>query len=637
LTDQTDEFYQNAQFQRFFQKSANSLLLKANPPHFTIIAVSDQFLRISDQQRADLLGKGLFSTFPASLLEGRDKEMFIATFDKAIATKARVECPNISYEVLNAQTGQMELQYLSSLHEPLLDETGQVSHIMNTTINITEAIASTAEAKIAMQRLVASEANIRRMVKEAPVGMCILRGDPPFVEEINDYHVRLTGKPYQDLLSKSYWEVNPELEEVYKPIFAEVFRTGEAYHAKGRAVNLVRNGRVETVYIDFVFHRMPDYDDSKKVILIIANDVTDQFQGHKNLENAFEQLRLSKQAAQLGTFDMDMTNNELIWDERTRFLFGIDHSGPVDYEGDFVKNLHEDDRDRVLQVISQLMKHKMPDDRYDVEYRTVSPKNGAICWVRAIGKLYFDDAEHPVRFIGSVLDITGQKMDEERKNDFIGMVSHELKTPLTSMLAYQQILRKKLKGSTDEFTQVALDKSSQQIRKMTSMINGFLNISNLESGKIKLKKESFDLRMLLEELIEDFRMFTNTHEIILHTCEHAMLYADREKISSVISNLISNAIKYSPHGRMVEVSCSSKSAVIQVSIKDEGMGIKAEDQKRLFERFYRISTSHRENISGFGIGLYLSKEIVERHNGKIWVESESGKGSTFTFSLPATN
>jgi two-component system sensor histidine kinase VicK len=635
LTDHTDEFYQKAQFQEFFKKSANSFIVKANPPHFTILAVSDQFLRIAKCNRAELLEKDLFSVFPGSLLDSHQKELSIATFEKAIAARQRVEWANFSYEMLNEETGQKELAYWSTFHEPLLDENGKVSHIMNTTLNITEAVASTAEARLAMQRLVASESNIRRMVKEAPVGMCILKGDPPYVEEINDYHVRLTGKSYHDLISKSYWEVNPELEAVYKPIFAEVFRTGEAYHAKGRAVNLVRNGREETVYIDFVFHLMPDYDGSKKVILIIANDVTDQFQGHRNLEDAFEQLRLSKQAAQLGTFDMDMTKHELIWDERTRFLFGIDHSGPVEYEADFVRNLHEDDHDRVLKIISQLMKHQMPDDRYDVEYRTVSPKDNTIRWVRAIGKLYFDDAGQPLRFIGSVLDITGQKMDEERKNDFIGMVSHELKTPLTSMLAYQQILRKKLKGSTDEFTQVALDKSNQQIRKMTSMINGFLNISNLESGKIKLKKETFDLRKLLEELIEDFRMFTNTHEISLHSCEHAKLYADREKISSVISNLISNAIKYSPHGRMIEVSCSSDQANIQVSIKDEGMGIKEEDQKRLFERFYRISTSHRENISGFGIGLYLSKEIVERHGGKIWVESESGKGSIFTFALPA--
>lgn len=635
MTDQTDDIYQSAAFQKFFERSANSLIIRANSPHFTILAVSDHFLKMTGRLRADLLGQDLFSIFPGSQLDGTRRQMLMATFEKAVATKARVEWPNFSNEMLNSQTGETELRYWSTCHEPLTDANGEVTHIVNTTLNITEALANTSEAKTAMQRLVASEANIRRMVKEAPVGMCLLKGDPPFVEEINDYHVRLTGKPYHDLVSKSYWEVNPELEEMYKPIFAEVYRTGEAYHAKGRAVNLVRNGREETVYIDFVFHLMPDYDDSRNVILIIANDVTDQFQGHKDLENAFEQLRLSKQAAQLGTFDMDMTNHELIWDERTRFLFGIDHSGAVEYEADFVRNLHEDDRDRVLKVISQLMRRQTPDNQYDVEYRTVSPKDGTVRWVRGLGKLYFDDGGRPLRFIGSVLDITSQKMDEQRKNDFIGMVSHELKTPLTSMLAYQQILRKKLKGSTDEFTRVALEKSNQQIRKMTSMINGFLNISHLESGKIKLKKETFDMKVLLEELIQDFLMITNTHEIVLHACENAMLYADREKISSVISNLISNAIKYSPHGRLIEVSCQSDMQNILVSIKDEGMGIKAEDQKRLFERFYRISTSHRENISGFGIGLYLSKEIVERHDGRIWVESESGKGSTFTFSLPA--
>lgn len=636
MSEHTDELYLSPQFQKFFEKSANSMMIKANSPHFTILAVSDQFLKITGKQRGELLGKDLFTVFPGRLDDDSERKKSFATFEQAILTKQRIDLPNFSYEIYNEQTGKNEVQHWSNYHEPLVNAAGEVTHILNTTINITEALASSAEARTAMQRLIASEASIRRMVKEAPVGMCILKSKLLYVEEINDYFVQLTGKPSHELLSKPYWEVNPELEDLYKPIIESVFETGETYHASGKAVTLVRNGRKELVYIDFVFQLMADYDGIKNAILIIANDVTDQIQGRKNLENAFEQVRLSKQAAQLGTFDMDMTNNEMIWDERTRSLFGIYHSGPVYYDRDFVQGLHEEDRDRVLKAIADLSNPEVSDGTYDVEYRTVSQHDQSIRWVRALGKLYSDDAGKPLRFIGSVLDITNQKMDEERKNDFIGMVSHELKTPLTSMLAYQQILRKKLVGSTDEFTRVALDKSNQQIRKMTSMINGFLNISHLESGKIKLKKETFDMRLLLEELIEDFHMITNTHRIVLHACEHAMLHADREKISSVVSNLISNAIKYSPHGKLIEVSCGSRDENIQVSIRDEGMGIKEEDRKRLFERFYRISTSHRENISGFGIGLYLSKEIVERHGGKIWVESESGIGSTFTFSLPAS-
>jgi len=610
------------------------MIIKANSPHFTILAVSDQFLKITGKQRCDLLGNNLSSVFPVSLHNESEFKTSLELFEQAISTKQRTDAPNFSYVVFNEQTGQNELQHWSNYHEPLLNSDGEVTHLINTTVNITEALATTAEAKTAMERLVASESGIRRMVKEAPVGMCILKSRMLYVEEVNDYFVQLIGKSPHDLLNRPYWEVNPELESVYRPIIDSVFDTGEAYRASGKAVTLIRNGVKEVVYIDFVFHLMADYDGIKNAILIIANDVSDQIQGRKNLENAFEQVRLSKQAARLGTFDVDMINNEMIWDERTRSLFGIYHSNPVYYHSDFLLGMHEEDRDRVQQVIDNLSNPAISDGTYDVEYRTVSQHDASIRWVRALGKLYFDDGGKPQRFIGSVLDITSQKMDEERKNDFIGMVSHELKTPLTSMLAYQQILRKKLKNSTDDFTRVALDKSNQQIRKMTSMINGFLNISHLESGKIKLKKETFDMRLLLDELIEDFHMITSTHEIRLNTCSQAMLHADREKISSVVSNLISNAIKYSPHGKRIEVSCNADPENIQVSIRDEGMGIKAEDRKHLFERFYRISTSHRENISGFGIGLYLSKEIVERHGGKIWLDSESGIGSTFSFSLP---
>ncbi len=635
LTEHSDELYLNPQFQKFFEQSANSLVIKADAPHFTVLAVSDQFLRLTGLKRGEVLGKDLFTILTLGI---NDPEICVAARAAAAQSmlkRTRVEWPDFSYiQVDYTEAGK--LQYCRNYFEPIYGNDGIVTHLLNTTVDVTEAVSNAIEAKAAIQKLVDSEAGIRRMVNEAPVGMCILKNDPPFVEEINDYFVRLIGKPYDLLFKKSYWEVNPELEEMYKPIISSVFETGETYHARGRAVPLVRNGKEEVVYIDFVFHLMAGYDGIRNAILIIANDVTEQYQGHRNLENAYEQLRLSKQAAQLGTFDMDMATNEMLWDERTRLLFGITHDGPVDYLRDFVHGLHDEDRGRVLRIISDLIHNRIEDGRYDVEYRTISQQDGSVRWVRAIGKLYFDDHGKPFRFIGSVLDITDQKLDEQRKNDFIGMVSHELKTPLTSMLAYQQLLQKKLlKDGGDEFARVALAKSNQQIRKMTTMINGFLNISHLESGKIQLKKETFDLRVLLEELMEDFRMITSTHELILKACDHPMLYADREKISSVISNLISNAIKYSPQGKVILVSCNADQEHVEVQIKDEGMGIKTEDQAKLFQRFYRIATSHRENISGFGIGLYLSKEIVERHEGKIWVESEAAKGSTFSFSLPA--
>ncbi|HEY4197814.1 MAG TPA: PAS domain S-box protein, partial [Mucilaginibacter sp.] len=231
-------------------------------------------------------------------------------------------------------------------------------------------------------------------------------------------------------------------------------------------------------------------------------------------------------------------------------------------------------------------------------------------------------------------DITERKMDETRKNDFIGMVSHELKTPLTSLSAIIQVTNDKLKKSDDRFLSNAMEKANRQVRRMTGMINGFLNISRLEAGKMLIEKQLFELGQLLHDILDEIKMTVSTHTFSLNECAHITVNADRDKISSVISNLISNAIKYSPKGKLIDIHCHVQDGLVVVSVKDEGMGIKPQDIGQIFDRYYRVETSHTRHISGFGIGLYLSAEIIKRHDGKIWAESESGKGSAFSFSLP---
>jgi PAS domain S-box-containing protein len=231
-------------------------------------------------------------------------------------------------------------------------------------------------------------------------------------------------------------------------------------------------------------------------------------------------------------------------------------------------------------------------------------------------------------------DITEKKMDETRKNDFIGMVSHELKTPLTSLNALLQVANLKLINSPDTFLASAMEKSNVQVKRMTTMINGFLNVSRLESGKILIEKHSFDMEELISEVIDEISITVSSHEITFKPCQPVIVNADHDKISSVISNLVSNAVKYSPKGKKVEVTCELTQETVVVSIKDQGMGIKAHDIAKIFDRYYRVESAHTQHISGFGIGLYLSAEIVRQHHGEIWLESESGVGSVFHFSLP---
>ena len=231
-------------------------------------------------------------------------------------------------------------------------------------------------------------------------------------------------------------------------------------------------------------------------------------------------------------------------------------------------------------------------------------------------------------------DITEKKQDETRKSDFIGMVSHELKTPLTSLNAIIQVANYKMHASGDPFLSGAMAKASVQVKRMTAMINGFLNISRLESGKMLIEKEDFELDQLINEIIDETRLIVTSHTVEFTVCDPVTVHADRDKISSVISNLLNNAVKYSPRGKLIVVNCTVSADNVQVSVCDEGMGIKPHDLERIFDRYYRVETDHTRHISGFGIGLYLSAEIVHRHGGSIWAESESGKGSTFYFSLP---
>lgn len=231
-------------------------------------------------------------------------------------------------------------------------------------------------------------------------------------------------------------------------------------------------------------------------------------------------------------------------------------------------------------------------------------------------------------------DITEQKRDEERKNDFIGMASHELKTPLTSLTALVQVMQLKYKDHSDPFLLQALGKASQQAKKMSNLINGFLNVSRLESGKLEISKMGFDLAALIGEQLEEMRLTVSTHQFHFEADAELTVNADRDKIGSVISNLLSNAVKYSPKGKNVIIRAEKQADVIQVSVQDEGMGIRKQDLPHIFDRYYRVGTEHTKHIAGFGVGLYICAEIIQHHDGRIWADSEKGVGSTFQFTLP---
>lgn len=361
----------------------------------------------------------------------------------------------------------------------------------------------------------------------------------------------------------------------------------------------------------------------------VVMDITDQVMAAKEIEQAKESLQMAIDAAELGAFYINTTDRIFHPSPRVKEFFGFGPDEEMPYEA-AINQIHEDYRQAAVEQVEAAITQGM---RFDMEYPVVSYHDGKIRWVRGIGEVQHNDNGKSY-FTGVLHEITERKEDELRKNDFIGMVSHELKTPLTSLNAILQVADQKLKISDDKFLVGAMAKANSQVKRMTSMINGFLNISRLESGKILIEKQKFDLEQLIKEMIAEARFTTSSHDICLETCEQVMVLADRDKIGSVISNLINNATKYSPKGKRIDIACKTTAGEVTISVRDQGMGIKPQDVDKIFDRYYRVKSSHTQHIAGFGIGLYLSAEIIHHHDGKIWVESKSGEGSTFYFTLP---
>lgn len=232
-------------------------------------------------------------------------------------------------------------------------------------------------------------------------------------------------------------------------------------------------------------------------------------------------------------------------------------------------------------------------------------------------------------------DITHQKQLEKQKDAFIGIASHELKTPVTTLFAYSQLLKKRLAQKGDKKNVYFLSNIMRETKRLTTLIDDLLNVSRLESGKLPFQPEEFDVNMLVQQVVTDIQNTTETHEIRREGTVEGNVIGDKNRIEQVLINLLTNAIKYSPNADKVIVHLSNDKKHALIAVEDFGFGIAKEDQPHIFKRFYRTSAKEEGEITGFGLGLYISFEIIKRHKGKIWVKSSKGKGSTFFVSLPA--
>lgn len=374
-----------------------------------------------------------------------------------------------------------------------------------------------------------------------------------------------------------------------------------------------------------------------------TRDVTERRMAQDAVLEAQRQLSMALSAARMGTWSWNVATGSLEWSDNLAEIHGL---APGTFGGTyeaFLACVHPEDRDRVDAGVRRAVQEK---STYDVEFRVPFP-DGTMHWVAGHGQVFVDAAGNPVRMIGIGQDITARREGEEAlacayaqaqdalkvRDTFLSVAGHEFRTPLGALSLTLHNLERRLTKDLDEATRKEIRSLQRQVDRLVRLTEDLLEVGRINAGRLVLEVAPVELGQLAADIVERFREPAEAagSKIALDAPVPVLGTWDGSRLDQVFSNLIANAVKFGS-GRPVEVSVSRRGDLAVFAVRDRGIGIAAEDQARIFERFGRGASA--KSYRGLGLGLWISSQIVESHGGRINVQSELGEGSTFRVELP---
>jgi two-component system sensor histidine kinase VicK len=521
------------------------------------------------------------------------------------------------------RNNKLEDVYWTFSYSKVRDDEGEIAGVLVTCNETTQKILSYNAIKEA-------ESRFRSMIEQSSVPMLVTKGEDMIFEEINPAMLQLINRDIS-VKGKPWFVAMPELKD--QPIIEQLYhtyRTGEEWTGRQHPVIVKRKGKPDMGYYDISYKPLIINDEIIGV-LQVAVDVTEQVSAFNTIEQARHDLELAIEAAELGTWDLNPKTDYFTGNARLKSWFGLPQDEEIDVNN-ALSAIIEADRENVILAIQKAIA-KGSDGNYSVIYTIINQKDKTQRVVKASGKALFDADGDAYRFNGILQDVTDDYQIQQRKDEFISVASHELKTPITTLNASMQILQRLMKTDpASDKVPLFINKANNNLNKLVRLLDDLLNVTRIQQGQLALNKTMFNLVDLVNDCCDHVRADGN-HEIVLSGNKELMVFADYRRMDQVLVNLVNNAVKYAPQSKKIDIHIDHYDGFAEVSVRDYGIGIHPEKLPHLFDRYYRVDSLGHQ-FSGLGLGLYISSEIVHRHGGEIGVESTRGTGSRFWFTLP---
>lgn len=484
--------------------------------------------------------------------------------------------------------------------------------------------ADITEEKKVVQRIKASEEKLRNLFEKMDQGFCIVEMifdetskpvDYRFLE-CNPVFGEQTG--LYDAVGKTAKELVPDLEDRWPEVYGKVSLTGEP-------IRFVLGSEAMGRWFEVYSFRADTLDPRK--VAILFTDITSKKKAEASIREKEERFRILAESLP-----------QLIWvagphgeGEYTSLRWNEYCGADVVDQQTWTNMVHPDD----LPAMMTSWNHSLQTgELYTAECR-LKNKHGQYLWHVTEGIPLKNSEGKITRWVGAFTNIHEQKTKEQKKDEFISIASHEMKTPLTTAKAYLQLLEMSLEDKSDTFS-IYVAKASSSIQRLHELISEMLDASKIQNGRVNYTITEFDFNEMIDGAVESIQYCTPSHSIIKIGQSSRRLKGDKNRLQQVVANLLTNAVKYSPDAREVIAELKETEESFVFKVVDRGIGIAKEHLDKIFDRYYRVA-EHAIHFQGLGIGLYISHEIIKRHGGDIWAESEPGEGTTVYFSIPFTN